>query len=582
MATQRIHASFLTIAAVLSSLAAVLLAWCAVVRPPLWPTTVDHWWILAAYFMLLLVAWAFPVRIGQQWSSVLLSVVIPLFLQFGVVLTVVLAFASWIVSQVGMGKHLGRFRILMNFAVYTLMALAAALAFHLAGGTLMPDNWSTPLAQVVWPVMAFFLAGTAVNFLLTRGLVYLLGRGRERLSPLGVLWELMAGVNELLLAWIFVIVLHAYGLAWFPMAVAAFLVGLIGFRLYSDLLIANQQLSAISDASIKLNRDLSVDLLITGLMDTVPHLVQASVAALFLPDELGVLRVSAVRAQSPVMEETMSNWSVQDGEGLIGRKFSDRHPLLQRRTARSLTGMPSTVDEWMRSPSILIVPIVYQEHRLGILVMTNRESNGFCKRDLKMTQILAGQAAVGLWNARKLQQSRVQSYTDQLTGVYNYRYFVETLEEMCAESNETGAPVSLLVVDLDFFKSVNDAFGHDVGNAVLQRVAQILKHQVRDRDVVCRYGGEEFMIILPRASIDTGVQIAERLRRAVEATPISVPPVGNTAALPVRVTASIGVATYPEMADSPQSLLRNADRAMYVGSKQAGRNRVGIYGEAVQ
>ena len=90
------------------------------------------------------------------------------------------------------------------------------------------------------------------------------------------------------------------------------------------------------------------------------------------------------------------------------------------------------------------------------------------------------------------------------------------------------------------------------------------------------------MIILPRASIDTGVQIAERLRRAVEATPISVPPVGNTAALPVRVTASIGVATYPEMADSPQSLLRNADRAMYVGSKQAGRNRVGIYGEAVQ
>lgn len=582
MAAQRVHASFLSIAALFSSLAAVLLVWSAVVHPPHWPVSEDARWLLFGYALLLLVAWTFPVRLGEQWSSVSLGITIPLFLQFGVMFAVVLSFGSWFVSQVIVGRRLNRFRVLMNFAVYTLMVLAGAFAFHLARGTLMPGNWSTTLDRVVWPVTAFFIAATVVNFALTRGLLYILDRAPGSLSPLGMLWDLVAAVNELLIAWIFILVQHAYGTVAFPSAVVLFAIALLAYRLYSHLFLANRQLSAISDASIRLNRDLSADMLITGLMDSLPKLFLATTACLFLPDEHGVLRARAVRAQSPSLEEIMSQWSLQDGEGLIGRKYSDRRPLLQRRTGRPLAGTPATVEEWTRSPSILIVPIVYQEHRLGVLVLTNTENNSFCKRDMKMTQILATQAAVGLWNARKLQQSRVQSYTDQLTGVYNYRYFVETLEEMCAESNETGAPLSLLVVDLDFFKSVNDAFGHDVGNAVLQRVAQILKHQVRDRDVVCRYGGEEFMIILPRASLDTGVQIAERLRRAVEATPIAVPSHGKTAMLPVRVTASIGVATYPEMADSPQSLLRNADRAMYVGSKQAGRNRVGIYGEAVQ
>ncbi len=583
MAAQRVHAKYFAIAVFLSSLAAVMLIGWVVQHPPQWPVSGTPRWLLLAYTLLLLVAWTFPVRLDEQWFSVALGITIPLFLQFGVVLTVVLSFVSWFVSQLIVGRRLNGFRVLMNFAVYTLMIFFSALAFHVAGGVLIRNGWTLSLDRIVWPVSVFFVVANAVNYLLTRGLLYVVGGVPQSLSPLGMLWDLVAAVNELLIAWIFILVQHAYGAVSFPWAVALFVAALFMFHLYSDLFISNRQLSAITDASIKLNRDLSVDMLIAALMDSLPKLTHTSAAGLFLPDEHGVLRARAVRAPSPAFEETMIHWSVRDGEGSIGRIYGERRPFLQRRRSRSaLRGTPASVDEWMRSPSILMVPIVYQEHRLGVLVMTSDENNGFGKRDMKMIQIMAGQAAVGLWNARKLQQSRAQSYTDQLTGVYNYRYFVETLEEMCVESDETGAPVSLLVIDLDFFKTVNDTFGHDVGNAVLQRIAQILKNQVRDRDVVCRYGGEEFMIILPRASLDTGVQIAERLRRAVETTPISVPPVGKTTMLPVRVTASIGVATYPDMADSPQDLLRNADRAMYVGSKQAGRNRVGIYGEAVQ
>lgn len=227
--------------------------------------------------------------------------------------------------------------------------------------------------------------------------------------------------------------------------------------------------------------------------------------------------------------------------------------------------------------TILAVPLTYYEQVLGVLTLTHSERHAFSKRDVEMVHILVNQAAIGLSNARRYTQTKELSLMDELTGVFNYRYFESALDKYCMRADHQESAVTLLVLDIDHFKRINDSYGHQAGNEVLRSFAQLVKEQVRDGDIVCRYGGEEFAVILPGAGADVGMQIAERVRSAVESTAVHLPPTGVATTLPVRLTVSVGAASFPEMADSPQSLLRNADRAMYVGSKQRGRNRVALY-----
>ena len=152
--------------------------------------------------------------------------------------------------------------------------------------------------------------------------------------------------------------------------------------------------------------------------------------------------------------------------------------------------------------------------------------------------------------------------TDGLTGLRNHRAFKERLDEEVARSGRNGQPLSLIILDVDEFKSYNDAFGHPEGDEALRRVAGVLAAVARTTDLVARYGGEEFAVLLPEADVQAAVQVAERLRAAIEAAP-----------WPKRaITASFGVAAL-RADDEPKTLIASADAALYE-SKRAGRNRV--------
>ncbi|MFD0672867.1 diguanylate cyclase [Cohnella sp. GCM10027633] len=157
--------------------------------------------------------------------------------------------------------------------------------------------------------------------------------------------------------------------------------------------------------------------------------------------------------------------------------------------------------------------------------------------------------------------------TDPLTGLYNRRYFQESLLANIAMFHRSQAPFSLIILDIDRFKSINDTYGHPVGDIVLKQLGQLLKSKARESDVVARYGGEEFVLLLPQANWDNAVAIAERYRASIEATPLA----------DLRVTASFGVATMtPGYTD--ETLIGQADQALY-RSKENGRNRVTHAGE---
>ncbi len=161
------------------------------------------------------------------------------------------------------------------------------------------------------------------------------------------------------------------------------------------------------------------------------------------------------------------------------------------------------------------------------------------------------------------------SVIDPLTGLYNRRYMVNQLEQWMHRAVMGGKPVSLLVADIDHFKSVNDTWGHDIGDIVLKEFANRLRQGVRPMDVVCRQGGEEFVIIMPETGGDIAATVGERVRQAIAGEPFEVNEIGQN----LDITVSVGVASLSDPRDTPDAFLKRADEALYV-AKSSGRNRV--------
>jgi diguanylate cyclase (GGDEF)-like protein len=160
---------------------------------------------------------------------------------------------------------------------------------------------------------------------------------------------------------------------------------------------------------------------------------------------------------------------------------------------------------------------------------------------------------------------------DTLTGLYNRRYFEERLEVEAQKSFYSGIPISLVMVDIDFFKKVNDTFGHTEGDQVLSKISSLLKTSVRKKDTVARYGGEEFILILPGTGLEESFVIAERIRRLVENTLFEV---GKAQ---LNLTLSMGISNFPShRVKSKEELIKMADQALY-DAKRGGRNKVCIF-----
>jgi two-component system cell cycle response regulator len=168
----------------------------------------------------------------------------------------------------------------------------------------------------------------------------------------------------------------------------------------------------------------------------------------------------------------------------------------------------------------------------------------------------------------RLEESVEMAITDGLTGLHNRRYMEGHLKTLVAQSIQSGRSLSLLVADIDFFKSVNDTYGHDAGDNVLREFAQRFRRNTRGIDLACRLGGEEFVIIMPDTDLARAIQVGERLRATIAAEPFQVTPGRDLA-----VTASVGISTLEYQEDTPEALFKRADNALY-SAKREGRNRV--------
>ena len=221
--------------------------------------------------------------------------------------------------------------------------------------------------------------------------------------------------------------------------------------------------------------------------------------------------------------------------------------------------------------SLLAVPMISRGKVIGVLDAKSKRVGAFLNQDEKIFSTLAGSAALAIENASLHQKTKELTITDELTGIYNYRYFTRKLSQEVKRAERYKQSLSLLMIDIDWFKRCNDTYGHLFGNRVLQELSQRIKDSVRDVDVVCRYGGEEFAVILPQTDNKDVQMIGERIRHRAESLPF----VGEEreSRLRVNVTVSLGAATYPENGTTPEHLVEKVDQALYL-AKGRGKNMV--------
>jgi diguanylate cyclase (GGDEF)-like protein len=255
------------------------------------------------------------------------------------------------------------------------------------------------------------------------------------------------------------------------------------------------------------------------------------------------------------------------GTGILGRVArTGERALVQNAPPGSLIGILAD------SRSVLCIPITYGETLLGALNVESRSENAFSPQDVLILNTLADLLATALHNAFVFQKLQQQSITDGLTGIKTRRFFWEALSAEWKRASRSGRPFSVVLIDLDKFKEVNDTMGHFEGDLVLARVGRLLEQKSRQSNVVARYGGDEFIILMPETGAEQAQVLAERLRQWIATDPML---------SEHQVTGSFGVASFPMHGFSIEDVIRVADAGMYV-SKRSGGNLVSTAQEFVE
>jgi len=317
-----------------------------------------------------------------------------------------------------------------------------------------------------------------------------------------------------------------------------------------------------------LTSSLQLDQVLRTIMEKIDEFLRPDTWSLLLVDdakqelyfELAVGKgAQALKDVRIKMGQGIAGWVAQNDEAVIVPDVSKD------------TRFFSKVDEKtkMETRSIVAVPVRYRDHCLGVIELINCvEREGFMERDLALLEALADFAAIALENARHVKRIHELTITDDCTSLYNARHMDFILETEIYRSQRYGYEFSVVFIDLDHFKNINDTHGHLVGSKLLAEVGQIVKNACRRIDFAFRYGGDEFVIVLPQASKESAFVVARRLHKLIGETNWL-----TSEGLNVHFTASIGVASFPSDAKSKVELLHLADEAMYA-IKNSTRNGV--------
>ncbi len=336
-------------------------------------------------------------------------------------------------------------------------------------------------------------------------------------------------------------------------------------RLYSNEQRRAKQLQAINSIAQQTTAVLDINELLHKSCGFILESFPVDHVAMLLLEE-GAL---VLRAQKGKLTPRMHPGSeLPRGVGLCARAISSGKPVIENDTG-TVEGYVAGFEE---TRSEMCLPLISLGESLGVLTVESAAPNAFTAADVQPLESVADICAAAIQNARYFEKVRQLAFLDGLTGIFNRRYFETRIAEEIERAQRYQNELSVIMIDIDNFKKLNDEFGHLLGDEALRQVSAIFLQNLRKVDIACRYGGEEFVIVAPQTSGEHAQAVAEKLRKVVEGW--------SFPGVPRPVTMTAGVASYPANGTTRDELVKAADGALYV-AKQAGRNRVQVAGSGL-
>ena len=318
---------------------------------------------------------------------------------------------------------------------------------------------------------------------------------------------------------------------------------------------ASKELVSLFEIAETISSTLELDEVLGLLAHRTKRLLEAGACAVFVADEESP-NTLVCRAALGRHQELLRGATAKVGRGVTGKAVSRSRPYVGDYDCNDLL-LPARRTT-LKLRSCLVVPIVSSDRVIGAINLYDEAANAFSQEDLQTMTVVASRAALAIHNARAFESVRDSAMKDPLTGLYNGRYLRGYLEHEISRASRRREPLSMIALDLDNFKAINDCFGHYKGDGVLKDVAAVFMKQLRDYDLVVRHGGDEFLIVLPGTPASEAAFTAERIRREVREYACNT--LGESA---VELGVSVGVASYPGDACDLETLLEAADAAMY-------------------
>ena len=318
------------------------------------------------------------------------------------------------------------------------------------------------------------------------------------------------------------------------------------------------QLEAINAIAKQTTAVLDLKELLAKVCSLIQHAFPVSHVSVLLKEEEEIVLRAHHGKLTPSIPE---GGRLAVNEGLWGRALASGKTVIEN-DVKSATDY---IGFYLETASRMCIPLVSFGQTLGVLVMDSAVKEAFRESDVQSLESVADICSNAIQNAHYVDRVKQLAYLDGLTGIFNRRYFEMRIGEEIERARRFGAGMAVIMVDIDQFKRLNDEFGHLLGDEVLRQVSSIFHQQLRKIDVVCRFGGEEFAILLSQTNPQHAFSVAEKLRRMIETWQFP--------GVPRPVTISAGAATYPDHGTTRDELMKAADAGLYA-AKQAGRNRV--------
>jgi diguanylate cyclase (GGDEF)-like protein len=342
-------------------------------------------------------------------------------------------------------------------------------------------------------------------------------------------------------------------------------------RMFTSIERTKFELGRFFEASRRLNGVLTPEDVYEVALESIAGIAEYDFAAITVFDEDADRHQVAALDHAGDFDADIDSWqdlTFGENSGLVAMVVANCHYLPYGGQVRESDPVIFTREQRLKGiQSMLVLPLIAHDEPIGTIVICHREANQFGAERREMLEVVGNQVAISLQNARLYAQMEEMATTDGLTGLANHRSFQTRLDEVLARHRRSEEPFGLILTDIDHFKSVNDTHGHPVGDEVLRQVSRVFTESLREVDLPCRYGGEEFAIILEDTDRETAMAVANRVREAIGDLEF------QSEQGMFQCTISMGVSIWPEDAIEKHELIDLTDEALYY-SKEHGRNQV--------